>query len=374
MRVALLGPMPEVPGRPVGGVQSAIEILTRSILDRGVDVVVIDAFTGYKATRSDFEVLRLPVLPTWRMGLLSVPSELRRAVTTAKANLLHVHLGMQFCKLHESSVATVHGLPHLESPLRHPNLRGTLAAAVLRRSFVKGLGSAQQVISISDEVARVASQVGVPSVRIPNPVAPAFFDVERVAGTDFVAVGDIIRGKNQRLLIEAFVEFVGAGGLGNLLIIGNVGDQAYLDECRSAAKPAAKRIQFLGAKAREEVAWFLAHARASVSASLRETSSIAIAEALAANCPVLTLDVGTAREQVGLGEGAGIVLPVRSNPGDVTEALLALAKWPADAGPLRRRVATQHPDDVARRTIEVYRSVLEPEFGHPARIRRLPGL
>jgi glycosyltransferase involved in cell wall biosynthesis len=360
MKVALVGPLPREVGRPVGGVQAAVEMLADSLAGQGVEVVVIDPFTGrHDGPARDWEEVRLSAMPSWRMGSSTAPLELQRAVTAANADVLHVHLGMQFCNLHAASVATVHGFPHLESKLRNPGLRGMLAAAALQRPFLKGLASAKRIISISDEVTRVALDLGVPSVRIPNPVARQFFEVQRIGGSDFVAIGDIMRRKNQRLLIEGFVGFVRAGGEGDLLIIGGIGDETYQQECQAAAEPVSDRIRFLGPKRRDEVIWFLARARASVSASLRETSSIAIAESLAANCPVVTLDVGTAREQVGTNGDHSIVLPVSATSADLTQAFLALAARPSPSRSLRSRVDAQHPDVVARETLKVYSSVAQ---------------
>lgn len=358
MRVALIGPLPAESGRPAGGVQAAVEMLAHSLVGQGVDVVVIDPFTGHRATPgAEWEEVRLHASPAWRMGSLKAPRDLARAVAATRADVLHVHLGMQFCALHEASVATVHGFPDLESRMRNPGLKGILASAALRRPFLKGLASAKRVISISDEVTRVAREVGVPSVRIPNPVARPFFEVERLPGDDFIAIGDVMRRKNQLLLIEGFTGFVRAGGEGDLLIIGRVGDEAYWHECQAAAESAGDRVRFLGSKGRDEVIWYLTRAKASVSASLRETSSIALAEALAANCPVLTFDVGTAREQVGLDSAYGIVLPASSTSATLTEAFFALAARPFEGASLRSSVAAQHPNAVAVETLKVYRSL-----------------
>ncbi|MGA8047398.1 MAG: glycosyltransferase family 4 protein, partial [Dermatophilaceae bacterium] len=163
--------------------------------------------------------------------------------------------------------------------------------------------------------------------------------------------------KNQRLLIDGFAGFVHRGGEGDLLILGAVGDEGYLRECQAAAAPARGRVHFLGPKSRDEVVTYVARAKACVSTSLRETSSIAIVEALAANCPVLTLDVGTAREHLGPDGAAGVVLPLDSTPGDLTEAFFGVASRPAQSGRLRSRVIAHHPDRVARETLGVYAGV-----------------
>ena len=355
MRVALLGPLPREAGRPAGGVEATVELLAGSLVALGAEVVVIDPFTGYPATSTPaWTEVRLGALSPWRMGSSRAPAPLRRAVAAAEADVLHVHLGMQYCRLHAASVATVHGFPHLESRLRNPGLRGRLAAPILRRPVVKGLASAKRVISISEEVTRAAARVGVPSQRIATPVARQFFEVQRVEGSDFVAIGDVMRRKNQHLLIEGFTGFVRGGGQGDLLILGAVGDEAYLRQCRAAADAARGRVHFVGPKSRGEVVSYVGRAKACVSASLRETSSIAIVEALAANCPVVSLDVGTAREHLGADGAAGVVLPLDSTAGDLTEALFAVASRPPEPGALRSRVIVHHPDTVARETFGGY--------------------
>jgi glycosyltransferase involved in cell wall biosynthesis len=163
-----------------------------------------------------------------------------------------------------------------------------------------------------------------------------------------------MRRKNQAFLISAFRDYVERGGVGRLLIVGAATDPAYNDECLAAAAGMSDRVVFTGAVDQPSLLRLLATARAWLSTSLRETSSIALSEALAANCSVLSLDVGTASEQV-VG-GAGIVLPVVATPRDVSDALFRLrAGGTTDA---RTRAMAQHPEAVASRTLGIYEELV----------------
>lgn len=354
----MLGPLPSHPGRPVGGVEAVVEILCQSLTDFGVQVVAIDPFTGYAQEYGfDFEVHRLAALPPWRMGLTGAPRELKQVVRRINPDVLHVHLGMQYCGLHPTSVATVHGFPHLESKLRNPEIHGEITARILERPFLRGLSKTKCVIAISPEVGQLANQLGVAHVGIPNPVDSRHYGIVRAPGRDFVGIGDIMRRKNQHFLIQGFKAYVSAGGNGNLLLIGGTRDFEYEALCRQIASDVANRVQFVGPQTRDQILHHLTHARASVSASLRETSSLAIAESLASNCPVLALDVGTASQQLARLSHGGLVLPVDSTIADLRAAFFQLAALKA-FNDLRSHVLGQHPTSVASQTLTVYRSIL----------------
>ncbi|WP_246360510.1 glycosyltransferase family 4 protein [Nocardioides massiliensis] len=341
---------------PAGGVEAAVASLARSLSEiDGVSPIVIDPFSGYSTLApSAVEIVRLPQLRAVAGAFTRVPRGLDEAIGSADADVLHVHLGAQYTLAHPRSVLTVHGFPHLESSLRHPGARGRLSAAVLEGPFRRGVKGARQVIAISDEVADLAEGLGVEYTRIANPLRKALFSVERAPGSDFLTVGDLMRRKNQRFLIDAFLEYARRGGPGRLLVAGSDSDPRYAAECRDAAAALPGRIEFLGRVDEATLLTMLARARAWVTTSLRETSSIALAEALASNCPVLSFDVGTARAQVD--DRAGIVLPVGSSVQDVATALARIGDGTRSTA--RSAVAAQHPDLVAKATLAVYRTVL----------------
>lgn len=359
MRITLLGPYPAVAGQPRGGVETLMESLAGALAALGGHHVnVIDPFTaGPEIAPTDtLAVRRLPLISPRQMMRRTLPATVRDAVAESRPDVLHVHLAAQAARVHTRSVVTVHGFPHLESRLRHPGLRGRARAALLAPPFVAGLRAAAQVVAISPEVTALAAGLGINAVEIPNAVHGSFFELERQPGADFVCVGDIMRRKNQAFLVEAFARHVERGEDGNLLLVGSVTDEAYGEECHRLAEPLGDRVLFLGSRTRAEVSDLLAGARASVSASLRETSSLALAESLAAGCPVISLDVGTARTHVAHPK-VGVVLPLTASADSYADALATV--WTPETTALAREcVEHQRPRNVALQTVEVYRSVL----------------
>lgn len=360
MKVAMIAPYPRDFGRPNGGVEAAVEALASAVARLDAEVCVYDPFTGYPevADGLNHSVKRLPPVSTFGALALRAPTELSEAVSSRRPDLVHVHLGTRLTRIHSPSVLTVHGFPHIETKLRNPGMSGRFRSAVLKRAFESGIRQASTVVAISPETRRAAEKAGVPSISIPNPIAREFFDVERNGGKQFVSIGNIIRLKNQVQLIEAFRRYVAMGGDGDLVIIGAIDDQDYFDLCRKAAKPVSSRVHFAGALPRLELPAILATAKASVSASLRETSSIAVAESFAANCPVISLDVGTAKDQV-KDSRFGEVLASNSTPEDFAIAMSRIGSGRVSGEPLRESVAGQHPDEVGRLTVKLYRSLLQ---------------
>nr|WP_241730966.1 MULTISPECIES: glycosyltransferase [unclassified Dietzia] len=356
----MIAPYPRLAGRPNGGVEAAAESLAWALGRFGVEVRIFDPFTGHPDAvwELNHSVVRLPAMASWRSLLPRPPSDLREAIERWNPEVLHVHLGAQLTRMQSPSVLTVHGFPHLESRIRNPGLGGRIRGVGLKLAFDSGVRGASMVVAISPEAKLAADESRVPTVSIPNPIAEEFFRVERDPGKDFVAIGNIMRRKNQLQLIQMFGEYVSMGAEGNLAVVGAIDDREYYDQCKRASRAFSSRVQFLGPLPRKEVSKLLGAARASVSTSLRETSSIAIAESFAANCPVVCLDVGTARSQV-KDARFGEVLEKTSTINEMALSLINLRSIPANGEPLRASVADQHPDEVARRTVQLYRSLTD---------------
>lgn len=359
MKIAMIAPYPRFAGRPNGGVEAAVESLAWAIARRGIEVRVFDPFTGYIDTPQglNHSVVRLTELKPWRALLPCPPPNLAEEVRLWNPDIIHVHLGAQLTRIQSPSVLTVHGFPHLDSKIRNSGLGGRIRSVALKRVFENGVRGATAVVAISPETELAAGKAKVPSVSIPNPIAEDFFSVKRNPGKDFVAIGHIKRLKNQLQLIRAFGQFVGMGEEGDLAVVGAIADHEYFDRCKQEARAFSSRVRFLGPLPRVEIASLLGTARASVSTSLRETSSIAITESFAANCPVVCLDAGTARQQI-KDRRFGVVLGRNSAIQEMAFEMSRIGSDPAAGEPLRDSVAEQHPDEVARRTILLYQSLL----------------
>jgi teichuronic acid biosynthesis glycosyltransferase TuaC len=152
-----------------------------------------------------------------------------------------------------------------------------------------------------------------------------------VAGPLIASVGALIERKGQALLVESLPLLPGA----TLALIGQGPDRVSLE--RSArAHGVADRVIFVGSAAHEEVAQWLGAADCMALPSASEGLANVWVEALACGTPVVTCDVGGAREAI-----SGPVLGhlVARNPEAIVHAIHDLIDHPRD--PLAVRKAAE---------------------------------
>jgi glycosyltransferase involved in cell wall biosynthesis len=145
-----------------------------------------------------------------------------------------------------------------------------------------------------------------------------------VSGPMILTVGALIPGKGQRLAISALEQVPGA----TLLLAGEGPDRRAL-EALVRRRGVGKRVRLLGNVPHEEVATLLAAADLMVLPSNSEGLANVWIEALACGTPVVTCDVGGAREVIDRPEAGAIVPP---DPAAIAQAVtLLLAHPPAQA-------------------------------------------
>lgn len=154
----------------------------------------------------------------------------------------------------------------------------------------------------------------------PAQTAPPHRRVEN--GLTLLAIANPRPQKRLPLLLDVLAELPGA----RLKIAGepssiHVAAQAEIDRC--LAKPAAQRVEWLGAV--EDVPALLAQADVLVSTSSHEGLSLAQLEALAAGVPVVATNVGGAAEIAARHPGMMKLLPVDAQPAEFAAAIRELA-------------------------------------------------
>jgi len=183
---------------------------------------------------------------------------------------------------------------------------------------------------------------GVPFHRIPNgvdaalfsPVSPGEQAALRAAlglPTDRVLcafVGRLTRQKNPDLLLEAWSRCERSQA--HLVFVGDGPLRADLEQ-RNSRLPLTKRVRFTGAV--PEVASFVRAMDLLVLPSQAEGISNSMLEAMACGLPVVTTDVGGARDVLGGDGKTGLVVPAGSSAA-LAEAITALTDSPA----LRREI------------------------------------
>ncbi len=247
-------------------------------------------------------------------------------------------------------------------------LRGTiipLSADPLRKRLCDwAIRRAERVIAVAQNLADRARQGGVPDQRIEiiaNGVdAERFAIVERdlararldlrTTGRLLVSVGHLSPRKGFQRIIRALPRVIAGCPDARLAIVGGKGGEADNSaELRALAQELglADRVLFVGPETPDRVALWLGAADAFVLASDFEGCPNVVLEAMACGRPVIATKVGHVERMVP--DFAGILL---DDPEDslalADAALVALARrW--DAQRIRKHVAAQSWDDVARR-------------------------
>lgn len=172
--------------------------------------------------------------------------------------------------------------------------------AGIGEQIVAAARAADGLLAVSERMKRSMIDLGMPGEKIRVHHAGVDLDLFRpldraetkrglcIDGPLLVAVGTLIRRKGQWLAIEALRELPGV----TLVLIGEGPDRGELE--RQAA--GLGRVRFLGSIPQSEVARWLAAADAMLLPTEREGLANVWLEALACGTPVVTSDVGGARE------------------------------------------------------------------------------
>lgn len=199
---------------------------------------------------------------------------------------------------------------------------------------------------------------------IPNPIADEFFDVERADnGCRVLFAGRLYALKGVVDLVRATARLAGTYKF-DVVLAGSLHDRNYVAQLREEADrlDIGDRVEFRGLLDEDELRRELGRSAALVLPSYQETAPLVISEAMAAGVPVIASDVGGVRYQVRHGETGFLI-----TPGDVDGLAQRLGELLSDPArrasfgqAAKRLAASNHrATNVAARTIEVYRTVLD---------------
>lgn len=201
---------------------------------------------------------------------------------------------------------------------------------------------ARGVVALTPEVRARMSEAGIRAVVVPNGVDASRFPPRgprRDGPFRAVALGDVRPHKQVRLAAEA------ARGVGELRVVGPIGDVAYAAEVEAAGG------RLLGLLPEEALVDELAAADALVHLSVSEALSLAVLEGMAAGLPVVASDVCRGQVEDGVN---GVLVPTEATPeARVAAARAAFERLAADPA-------------LAARWGAASRRVAEERFGWPA--------
>jgi len=206
------------------------------------------------------------------------------------------------------------------------------AQPAIAQQIVAAGEAADGLLAVSAALKRDMAVLGLPAQKIgvlhTGVDLDLFHPVERkaakaalgVEGPLLIAIGHLNGRKGQEIAIAALERIPGA----TLLLAGDGPERARLER-EAAAKGLAGRVRFLGVQPPEVLAGLLAAADAMVLPTISEGLANAWVEALACGTPVVTSDVGGAREVIDRPVAGRLVA---RDPGAVAEAVNALLAGP----------------------------------------------
>ncbi|HEX8191716.1 MAG TPA: glycosyltransferase [Allosphingosinicella sp.] len=150
-----------------------------------------------------------------------------------------------------------------------------------------------------------------------------------VEGPLIVTAGALIPGKGQALAIEALADVPGA----TLVLVGDGPDKARL---KALAAPLGGRVRFAGRRPHQDLPFYLGAADVTLLPSASEGLANVWVESLACGTPVVTSDVGGARETIDRPEAGRMVA---RDPTAIAAALKAILADPPDQSAVRRAAA-----------------------------------
>jgi glycosyltransferase involved in cell wall biosynthesis len=378
LRVALVGPYPEDPKRPYGGVETAFAALLdglRTIADLDLHVLTFARGAGATGRESvdGVSVVRLPgrVHLNQATCFASDRRALRRALSELRPDVVHAQeaLGYGYAALKTAGsapvVVSIHGL--VREARRHgastvQRLR-MIPAVRVERFCVHHARFLLQPTRYPEEY--FGSEIGGEIFDVGNPIADAFFEASaRPEPGRVLFSGSILPLKRVIDLVEAVAGVRANAPLVKLIVAGDMPDPDYAARVRRRIAELAleQTVELRGRLSREELLGEYERACMVVLPSAQETSPMAIGEAMAVGVPVVATDVGGVRQL--LVDGASGLL---FRPGDV-EALTRHISTLLNDAELRSSLASRARDEarsrfrsaaVAGRVRDVYLHALE---------------
>ncbi len=371
MRILIFGPYP-FSGQPVsGGVMAVVHALAQGLSQRdglevGVAAVHVESHVGVEQD-GPITIYRLPVTHRSRLRLRRrLRSALQDIARDFRPDIIHAHgTGLYAAAALDGdwpNVITVHGVIRQEAALS--------GARTLKERLVwqydaffedRVLRRAQNCIAISPYVRRAFARYR--QIRwqdIENPVNDDCFDVIPQPQTGrLLSVARIIPRKGIDVLITAFAVIADAHPQAQLRLAGETTSMPeYVAHCRKLITDAKleDRVHFLGELQRPELLEELSYAQVSVLAARQETAPVAVAESLAAGCPVVATQVGGVPDMVEHGK-TGLLIP-ESDPSFFGLAFTVCLNDPVQTsiwGENARQAAERYRLDVIiEKTLEVY--------------------
>lgn len=281
-----------------GGVARVVRALVEEYESLGHEVVVLyprrrALVNECTSNKVPFGISWLPQAAVyWNVNAICLAWKLRRR----SVDVAHVHGAAGWARyLRVPSVFTAHG--RVDFPISKLGWPGRIASAVIRR-IERRSARRFEAVTAQTKAGSMHFFDGVAEL-VPNPVSPEFFsdltDCSNRNAFRLLVVGRITKDKG---VLEAIRWFKESATAGEMIVVGQAGEDVYIHDCRAEAQNHGRPVSFYHPKDAAGVAAVMAGGGALFIPSLEENAPLVIGEALAAGLPVVANDVGAIGEML----------------------------------------------------------------------------
>ncbi|MDF7825422.1 glycosyltransferase family 4 protein [Pontiellaceae bacterium B12227] len=295
-------------------------------------------------------------------------SILRRYLKQLKPDLVHGsgtdhEYGYVAATCQLPNVITVHGVMKMIGQNAPPPPKSVVWQYI--RHEPMAINAASHLISINPYVDQQFPEFSGEVYSIPNPVGPEFFQEVKPGERNkyqIVFVGKIYPLKRVLNLLKALTRIKGRFPEVSLKVVGGVSDVGYQDtlERYVIEHDLRDNIEFCGSQPQDKVMRIMQESSCLVLPSIQETAPMVIAEAFAMGSPVIASDVGGVKYMVDDGENGFVIPP--DNIDALAEKLSSILKDSSLRNSMseaaRQSAKLYHPEEVARKTADVYEMIL----------------
>ncbi len=373
MKVVFVSRFPKTVDTPRGGVETATVSLAQSLVDyQGLDVHVVTLERGLNEvvceTHGAITVHRLP-RSAWPMmvDVYCGPTakRLRQYIENLKPDIVHFHetWGMGSYKLNCPTVFTVHGFDSLNL-VTEKSRAWRLRSWLWKRVENFGLARQTHIISIAPYVTRQMGTLKAKIYDIWNAINPKYFTIERnLQEPTILFLGWINQRKNPLTLVSVANKLIKQYPTLKVLLCGEVSDQEYGRRIRSTIKALELDacVKMLGRVDMNQVMEKLSQSHVLVLPSLQENAPMVIAEAMAAQVPVVGANLCGIPDMITDEESGYLIEPfdVDGIANRIDQLLGDMNNNQVMGAHARSRAFTLfHPESVASQTVATYRDVI----------------
>ena len=364
MKLLMAGQFPLEPGRPQGGVESAMNSLVLGLSQiPDIDIEIIANTESTKTGTTEYAFGRVtyvhigPGIRGWARDLHGL---MVREIRRRDADVVHIQGHASVASRVPGSILTVHGVAERAAWTSNRGLqRVTKSAAIFALEGIPRL-RASRVIAISEYTTRQLAGRGRQVWQIPNAIDPVFFssDVKTPHRNPktFLYGGLIIPRKDVAGIIRAFAKVASQDRDAHLVVAGDGADSGYGHHCRELVADFGlhSSVSFLGPQSTSQMRSLLGSVGTLVLFSHHENAPMIVAEALAMGTAVVATRVGAVSEMLKGLPGCAVVS--RGDAGGLQAQMISRLQ-PVNEGDITqlRKAATRFsPESVAGATYQAY--------------------